>query len=137
MNWGKGIILGMIVFMGFIISLVVFMIRSSDDNYDKDYYEKGINYNQEFKEKQQVLKDSIIPQLNLSNQVLDIKFKQAEKGIIYLKRPSNGNLDRQLNFVGKKVYIPLNKLKKGHWQIVINWYWHQKKYYYESKFFVE
>lgn len=137
MNWGKGIILGMIVFMGFIISLVVFMIRSSDDNYDKDYYEKGINYNLEFKEKQQVIEDSIIPQLNLSNQVLDIKFKQAEKGIIYLKRPSNGNLDRQLNFVGKKVYIPLNKLKKGHWQIVINWYWHQKKYYYESKFFVE
>lgn len=137
MNWGKGIILGMIVFMGFIISLVVFMIRSSDDNYDKDYYEKGINYNQEFKEKQQVIEDSIIPQLNLSNQVLDIKFKQAEKGIIYLKRPSNGNLDRQLNFVGKQVYIPLNKLKKGHWQIVINWHWHQKKYYYESKFFVE
>ena len=43
-NWGTGITIGMILFMGFIITLSVKMIGSKVDLVTKDYYEQGIEF---------------------------------------------------------------------------------------------
>ena len=58
MNWGTKLVIGMGLFMAFIITLVVFMMRSgSDDLVDKDYYQKGIEYDKEYTRKNQVQQD--------------------------------------------------------------------------------
>ncbi|RZM29342.1 MAG: hypothetical protein EOO88_05320 [Pedobacter sp.] len=60
MNWGTKIIIGMAVFMAFILVLGIFMIRSNPDPLvDEDYYEKGLNYDQELKRMEEIKKDSI------------------------------------------------------------------------------
>ncbi len=41
MNWGKGIITGMIIFMLFILSMCIYMFRMPADEYDHQYYEKA------------------------------------------------------------------------------------------------
>lgn len=60
MNWGTKIIIGMVSFMAFIIVLGILMIRSNPDPLvDEDYYEKGLNYDQEIKRMEKVKQDSI------------------------------------------------------------------------------
>lgn len=47
MNWGTKLIIGMALFMAFIIGLAVFMLNSNADPLvDKDYYEKGLKYDE-------------------------------------------------------------------------------------------
>ncbi|MEY3438013.1 MAG: hypothetical protein RL265_598, partial [Bacteroidota bacterium] len=47
MNWGRGIILAMALFMGFILFLVVNIMLHTVDLESEDYYKKEINYEQE------------------------------------------------------------------------------------------
>jgi len=47
MNWGKGIVIGMVTFMGFIIFLVVGLMMNRVDLESEDYYKREINYEQE------------------------------------------------------------------------------------------
>ena len=49
-NWGTGIVIGMVLFISFIMFMVITMI--TDENYDHEmvtesYYEKGMVYQQE------------------------------------------------------------------------------------------
>lgn len=60
MNWGTKIVIGMASFMAFIIVLATLMIRSNPDPLvDEDYYEKGLNYDQEIKRMEKVKQDSV------------------------------------------------------------------------------
>jgi hypothetical protein len=47
MNWGKGIIIGMGLFMAFIIFLVVNLMMQKVDLESEDYYKREINYESE------------------------------------------------------------------------------------------
>ncbi|WP_256004617.1 MULTISPECIES: FixH family protein [Pedobacter] len=68
MNWGSKIIIGMALFMSFIILLGIMMVRSTPDPLvDEDYYEKGLNYDQELRVKQHRL-DSIRAQGGTANE---------------------------------------------------------------------
>ena len=62
MNWGTKLVIGMLSFMSFIVVLGVLMIGSTPDPLvDEDYYEKGLNYDQEMKlKKNQEARDSIL-----------------------------------------------------------------------------
>ncbi|MBD3750690.1 MAG: FixH family protein [Sphingobacteriales bacterium] len=136
MNWGKGIIIVLIIFIGFISVLAFLMMRSTDDNFDKDYYEKGLAYTDEYNQRQQVIDDHAQPHLILATNELIIQFKGAESGIITIKRPSNSNLDQQIHFIGKKVLVPLNDLKKGDWLVVMKWKNKSKNYWFEKEIFL-
>ncbi len=61
MNWGKGIIAGMIIFVLFIAGMCIYMFTSPQDDFDQQYYEKGLTFNHDYDREQQVTKDHAEP----------------------------------------------------------------------------
>ena len=51
MNWGKGLVIGLGLFMSFIVFLVVMMLNTPEDSFDKNYYEKGLAYDLDYQKK--------------------------------------------------------------------------------------
>jgi len=136
MNWGKGIILGMALFMLFIIGMCVYMFRMPADEYDHHYYEKGLNFDQDYNKEMQVVTDRTRPEIRINGDVVHIDFKKSAKGNIRFIRPSSEALDKvfQLNTgTGKTALFSIVTLVKGRWQLVLEWKSDQKNYLYEQE----
>jgi len=125
MNWGTKLIIGMLSFMTFIIILGVLMIRSETDALvDNDYYEKGLNYNNEYLKKEQAIKDNALPIIELSGNNLIISFKAEAVGTLRIMRTAKKKMDRNLNFktnTYKAVILKSSDLAKGNWKFIIQW----------------
>ncbi|MGI4729762.1 MAG: FixH family protein, partial [Janthinobacterium lividum] len=81
MNWGTKLVIGMAVFMAFIIGLGLMMVTSkSDDLVDANYYENGLKYDRDYNRKEQVLKDHAQPEININPESLILKFTQPATG---------------------------------------------------------
>jgi hypothetical protein len=125
MNWGKGIIIGMGLFMAFIIFLVVNLMMQKVDLESEDYYKREINYESEINAinnsnglgyKVELLQqdDFLVVQLpekqNLNN--LEVR----------LMRPDDEKLDKSYRVEGTKSYlIPKSDLTKGAYNIEIRY----------------
>lgn len=142
-NWGTGITIGMIAFMGFIITMGVKMSRSKIDLVSKDYYEQGLKHEARMANIQAIssLSSDVIVKVNYTKQVLEISFpvevaKQNLEGNIVLFRPSDANKDftEKLQLDSNiQQKIPLTKLTKGNWRVKISWKADGKEYYSEKE----
>jgi hypothetical protein len=135
MNWGKGIVTGMIVFMLFILSMCFYMFRMPADEYDHQYYEKGLNFDRDFNKEQQVVKDHAQPIIATVAKTCPISFTQSAKGTVKFIRPSSEALDSSVVLNtggGNTATIPLQNLVTGRWQIVIDWTSGSKAYLYQQ-----
>jgi len=144
-NWGTGIIIAFILFIGFI--LFFFIKANTDKKYDYDlvseeYYKDELNYQKD-----------IDRYNNTKNLGIKIKFQKTDEGIIIifpekyqietiqgnvsLYRPSNKSLDVDIPFILSKrttLLIPDNKLVGGRWDIKISWSENNKEYLYKKEF---
>ena len=139
MNWGTKLIIGMGLFMSFIITLVVLMIRSeTDDLVDSDYYEKGIEYDKDYVRKNQLIEDMAEPKISITD-LLKITFKSPSKGSIRFIHPSDKTQDNTLPIdtgSDNQVQIPLNEYRKGYWKISIEWQSNEKSYLFEKNIII-
>ena len=124
MNWGTKLIIGMLSFMTFIVVLGVLMIRSdSDALVETNYYEKGLNYDEEYAAKTQVGKDQAQPDVNITEATISIVFKTSAKGKVKLTRNDSKSSDTTVQFITKTGNLNLNisKLAKGRWHMITSW----------------
>ncbi|MGY4386159.1 hypothetical protein ACVWYN_003209 [Pedobacter sp. UYP24] len=125
MNWGTKVIIGMGLFMTFIVVLGVLMVRSDDDALvENNYYEKGLEYNHDYQFKEQVIKDNALPKVSVLKEEMDIKFKFPSTGKIKLMRTSNKKLDRSIDFKtdsSNTFKINTGELAKGRWRLILQW----------------
>lgn len=139
MNWGTKLVIGMALFMSFIITLAVLMIRSdSDDLVDTNYYEKGIEYDKDYVRKNQLIKDNAEPEISVNDQ-LTIIFKSPAMGSIRFIHPSDKTKDSTMNInsgTGLQVDFPLDGLRKGHWKIYLEWESNGKSYIFEKNIII-
>lgn len=132
MNWGAKIVLGMGIFMLFIISLVSYMfyVHGRDTLIEDDYYENGIKYDQEFNASQQMLNHHAEPQINISKQYIVLKLKDSSAYSLTLKRASNQKDDQHFEGATKGtenlILIDRSDLPKGLWFLKLNWKWNGK-----------
>lgn len=136
MNWGKGIIAGMVIFMLFILSMCFYMFRMPADEYDHHYYEKGLNFDKDFAREKQVVKDHAQPVISISGKQVTIAFSGPAKGSVKFIRPSSEALDKtfQLNTgAGKVAGLSATNLVNGRWQMVLDWESAGKAYLYEQE----
>jgi hypothetical protein len=145
LNWGAGILAILIVF--FIIMSVMAYIAFNQriDLVTKNYYEKELQYQGDIAKQQN--------ELNLKNKVqieqvpgkLSFNFPVEEVGSkitgdIKLYRASDSRDDKQFQLkvdsLGK-CQIPLTKVKKGLWTIIVNWNAKGHDYITQKKFIVE
>ena len=139
MNWGKGIVLGMALFMAFIISMCVYMFNMPADDYDHQYYEKGLNFNGDYDRELQVVKDKAQPLITQSSTGIAIGFKQPAVGVIKFVNPLGKSKDLvfPLNTgAGNQISIPAKKLSPGRWGVNIEWSSSNKNYLYQQDVFI-
>ncbi len=138
-NWGKGLIIGMGIFMIFIISLGVSIFNQKDDDYDPAYYEKGLDYDKDYAREQQVIVDGAKPVITLSQNILTAHFTGQVKGVVHLQRPSDKGMDKNLSFSSDPegmVELPLQGIARGRWQLVFEWNNMGKRYLYQQEIFI-
>ena len=142
-NWGTGIVVGMVLYMGFIITLSTKMIGAKVDLVDNNYYELGIEHEQHIAKVKatQALSQPIDVKVNFSTQQLELTFpkefgNQSIKGTVILFRPADKNEDvrKPLKLDSKlQQNISLSKLSDGIWKVKLQWNSAGKDYYYEKE----
>jgi antitoxin component YwqK of YwqJK toxin-antitoxin module len=122
MNWGKGLVIAMALFIGFIITLTSTMMSKSTDLEDEDYYAREVNYEQEI----QASKNAATlgkATVNLVDDEIQIAFPAnlaLSDGKVVLSRPNNQKLDQEFYFKDGNLFaIPKSKLVAGKYNIEI------------------
>ena len=138
MNWGTKIVLGMVAFMLFIVAMVVYMfsVHGRDALVDEDYYEKGINYNQEYNARQQMIDDKAEPVITINDSQLIIQLKDSASYELKLMRPALAKDDMKVNgtTVGDANLILLSHkgMHKGMWFLELKWNSRNKAYLFKK-----
>ncbi|MDR3695969.1 FixH family protein [Mucilaginibacter sp.] len=136
MNWGKGIVLTLIAFMLFILTMCYRMFTAPVDDYDHQYYEKGLTFDKDYNQEVQVYKDHAVPVIKSDEDNIKLTFaQQVTSGKVTLGRPSDYTMDKVYDVkvnAQNEFTIPLQKVSKGHWLLVFNWESNHKKYLYQQ-----
>lgn len=141
-NWGTGLVIGMVLFISFIMYLVITMM--TDDKYDHDlvveeYYKQELVLNDQLAAKQNLaLLSEPIRSMRADNGWM-LKFPKElnetnTKGTVFLYRPSNKQLDSDFPLVlsESNLLIPETRLLGGRWNILVTWEHQGKPYRYET-----
>ncbi len=142
-NWGTGIVIGMVLFIAFIMTMVTIMI--TDEKYDHQmvtdsYYEKGMVYQEEIdaETNTKALSSNIEVQKAEEGWLLIFPKELVEnpiKGVVQMYRPSNEKLDFELpiQLDGNSMLIPKKMLVEGNWNLSIRWEMQGKPYLYKKE----
>ncbi|WP_194851139.1 FixH family protein [Nonlabens antarcticus] len=142
-NWGTGLVIG----MGLFISFILFLVFKMSTNHDLEHDLVTDNYYQ----KEQELQDDIFAQQNsadMEKQITGLKTDMGyllqfpegfdpEKitGNVFLYRPSNKQLDFELplQLTDPNLLIPDNRLLEGRWNITIDWEYEGKSFRFKKQ----
>ena len=140
-NWGTKLLIAIILFMSFIFVLVYLSARNNIVLVEKDYYPKGLKYQNRIEEIKNAshLSDSFEIVREDKYMVLRVPQIKSDSGTVVFFRPSNQSLDfaknMQPNFIGN-LYFPIDEFEKGLYILKIHWFHKTKGYYVEKKFYV-
>ena len=142
-NWGKGIVIAIIFFIGFIMYFVVTMTTNNQYEHDlvtERYYEKELTYQERIdaSKNMQELQGSIIVEKTADGIIL--RFPEALEtknleGKVFLYRPSNKQLDFEVAISKSQNYllVPDKRLLGGRWNINVEFKDQNKNYFYSEE----
>lgn len=142
-NWGTGLVIGMVLFIGFIMFFVVQILTNKKYDYDlvtEDYYGKELVYQKELDalENSNSLKEEIVGQRTEKGWEItfpkDLEYGEIS-GTVLLYRPSSKNLDFQLpiELTGPTLLIPDERMVGGKWNTIVSWSYKGKDYLYKDE----
>ncbi len=141
-NWGTGIVIGMVLFIGFIMFMVITMLTDEEYSHDlvtEAYYEKELKYQQEIDaEKNTHLLSEQIQGKKVNGGWLLSFPKEIDptiiEGNVFLYRPSNKRLDFNIPIVlsNSQLLIPDERLLGGRWNITVDWDYEGKHFMYKK-----
>lgn len=130
-NWGTGIVLAFIGFIGFILYFVIIASTSEKANHDlvtDEYYQEELVYQESIEaiENARSLGEKIGVRQTGSGFSLQFPTDwdlSSINGVIVMYRPSNKNLDFQIpiSLVNARMDIPARRLAEGKWNLTIRW----------------
>ncbi|WP_298246938.1 FixH family protein [uncultured Christiangramia sp.] len=143
-NWGTGIVIGMLAFVSFIMYFVVTMMSSSDYDHDlvvEDYYKAELHYQQDIDAQENALALNEQISLERRGDSLIVLFPEGidlEKttGMVSLYRPSNKNLDFSIPFSeikSSEFEIPADQLVNGRWNVKVTWQNSEKEFMFKTE----
>ena len=131
MNWGKGIALVLAIFVIGVLSVVSYIISLDFYLVNNNHYEEGVEYQQtiDSKNRTAALDQEVVVLFDDERVALKVIFPDsilahAQEGTLHLYRPSNANLDMELPIefsAGGTHVIPMERMEKGQWKLIINW----------------
>jgi hypothetical protein len=125
MNWGKGIIVALSLFVGFILFLVITLMRQDVDLVSEDYYKQEIDYEARIQKEQNGLNNAA--KIKIVNQKSFIIIQLPDSidltnVLINLKRPNDEKLDKSFKIEGTKTFmLPKASLEKGKYDLTIEY----------------
>jgi len=144
-NWGTGIVIGIVVFVIITISMTVMFMTQDVHLVTDDYYEKTLTYQDEIdkQSRTKALDDEV--EINFDGEIIGILFPSSYlderiSGEIYFYRPSNPSLDFKIPLRLSKEgnqFIPVERMEKGFWRLKLNWNMDKNGYYSERAITIE
>ncbi len=143
-NWGFGILIAIIFFMGVTIALVTVSVNQKTDLVTDHYYEKTLKYQNQIDMEKRSAK--FVKELEITNEKneIDIKFPDTFKNvpvkgefifIVRLMQHNDFSVPLQVDEKGKQV-ISSAKMKKGFWQVKVEWVMAKENYFCEKSLIV-
>lgn len=129
MNWGKGIMIVMGLFIVFIGVLVSVLAGQKVDLVSEEYYKEEIAYQQEIDaiHSAQLLDSLVISQKDKQLIVQFAKNMEPDSVVLKLWRPNDQQLDQSFSVTGTQFFlIPLNTLQQGIYELRCE-YWIEGK----------
>ncbi len=137
-NFGHGLFLGAAAFVVFIFFLVSHMLRQDVDLVAKDYYEQGIDFQEQI-EKNKLEKTGVFRIRQEGNALLFLSDSLPSQGSYHLAfyRPSDAKMDfiaavqpkdNQLSFED-------SRLTYGDWTVTLSWYENGTEHFSHFKLF--
>lgn len=145
MNWGTGIVIGIIAFVVISVSMTVIFMTQDVSLVSDNYYEKSLSYQDEIDKQSRTKSLDEQVKINFNGEVINILFPSTylDKNIlgeIYFYRPSDLKLDFKmpldLNEEGNQMIL-VKDFKKGFWRIKLNWTMNGNGYYNERAITIE
>jgi len=124
MNWGKGIAVFLILFIGFILTLAIILMQANTDLVGEDYYKKEMAYENEIIAESNAKKAGAKVIAEVSEEGLFIHIKNIESPedvTIHLLRGNNQELDVSLKGDGAATFIERSELVKGKYILTTTW----------------
>ena len=143
-NWGTGILISIIVFMIITISTVVFLMNQDVDLVASDYYDKGIQHQEQIDRVNRTNSMSEAVQIIPENGFVRLTFPKSYSqksltGTIQFYRPSDSKKDFTLSIsidTSAQQLIPTKNFEIGYWKVKLNWALDSIEYYKESSFVI-
>ena len=137
-NWGTGIVLAIVAFMGFILYFVITMSTNNSYSHDlvtEKYYQKELGFQNEINATQNAnnLKENVkILKVNNDLKIIFPVIFNPKKihGKVFLYRPSNKQLDFEIPISISNSYllVPEKRLLGGRWNISVAFEYNDKEY---------
>jgi hypothetical protein len=143
-NWGTGILITIIVFMIITIGTVVVLMNQDVDLVASDYYNKGIQHQDQIDRVNRTNSMDEAVQINSENGFVRLIFPKSFEqknfnGTIQFYRPSDSKKDFSLPIsidTSAQQIVSTQTLDKGYWTVKLNWTQDSVEYYKESSFII-
>lgn len=142
-NWGTGLVIGMVLFIGFIMYFVIQIMTDKELDYDlvvEEYYKREMVYQQELDaEKNSFSLTSNVKGKKTNEGWLIIFPSDIEPskitGTVSMYRPSNKGLDFEvpIKLTNSELLIPNDKMVSGRWNTIVNWKYDGKDYLFKQE----
>jgi hypothetical protein len=142
MNWGKGIIITIIVFLAGTAIMIIIAVNSKYDLVASNYYEKGIKYQDKI---DKINRTNALPEkvkFEFLGNTVSISMPRMFaadkiKGELVFYCPSNAGKDFKVPLQldsENSMMINTDRLERGFWKIQLEWNIETTQYYSESFF---
>lgn len=132
MNWGKGIIVVMTLFIGFITVMVIGFFAHSVDLESEDYYQREIGYESEIVSMNNANKLVDKPSIQVSASHLVVQLNNDlpyEEVHLWLKRPDDSKADQHFDIRDTRTFtVSTHDLRKGKYDLELSYKVNGKTY---------
>jgi hypothetical protein len=144
LNWGHGIMIFTALFMVFILSLVYRCSKQNIDLVATNYYEQELKYDEQMlKEKNSSeLKEDLKMNYDEAQQAITIQYPTSASkltGEIAFIKPDGAQFDFIAQVTPDNSFaqiISSAKMKKGKWNVKVNWKIAEKDYFHQQTIFI-
>ncbi|WP_299669977.1 FixH family protein [uncultured Polaribacter sp.] len=137
-NWGTGIVIAIVAFMGFIMYFVITMSTDKAFKYDlvtENYYQKELDFQDEINAEKNAIRLTEKVTIQRTEKGLEVEFPKEFtpeniQGKVFLYRPSNKQLDFEIPISISTTYllVPEKRLLGGRWNIHVAFSYENKEY---------
>jgi len=146
LNWGFGILIFILLFIAFILTLVYKCSQQKVELVSEKYYELELAYQQKINamNNASLLPEKLNIQYNKENDAVEISYpknvdRDKPSGVINFFKPEDAKLDFSIGVKcgnANEQIIPVPKIHKGWWKVNVSWVSAGTSYSHEEKILI-